>query len=146
MVRLASSGDEPAIADYLRQAMEMTVAEDLGFIPTACPSIIAALERGQEGFLAALARVVVEGESDGPAACRVWSPRISPVRLSARAPAALYVIGQAINAGLRSQAPMTELQGLMGISKLVGVAERRDTRRFGVGTELVRIAEQIIRR
>jgi hypothetical protein len=41
---------------------------------------------------------------------------------------------------------MTELQGLMGISKLVGVAVRRDLRRFGVGTELVRIAEQIIRR
>jgi hypothetical protein len=49
MVRVASPGDEPAIADYLRQAMEMTVAEDRCFIPTACPSIIAALERGQEG-------------------------------------------------------------------------------------------------
>jgi len=61
-VALAATGDEPAIAVCLRQAMEKTDAENAGFIPTACPSIVAALERGQEGFLAALARVVVGGE------------------------------------------------------------------------------------
>ena len=64
-LRLAATGDEPAIAVYLRQAMEKTDAENPGFIPTACPSIVAALERGQEGFLAALARVVIEGRAMG---------------------------------------------------------------------------------
>ena len=54
--------------------MEKTDAENPGSIPTAFPSIVVALERGQEGFLAALARVVVEGESDGPAAHRRHPP------------------------------------------------------------------------
>lgn len=37
--------------------MEMTAVEDPGFIPTACPTIVAALERGKQGFIAALAQV-----------------------------------------------------------------------------------------
>jgi hypothetical protein len=50
-MRLAVPGDEPAIADYLRQATTMTTVDDPGFIPTACPGIVAALERGQQGFI-----------------------------------------------------------------------------------------------
>lgn len=60
-VRLAVAGDEPAIADYLRQATTTTAVDDPSFIPTACPSIVAALENGQQGFIAVLLRYCTSG-------------------------------------------------------------------------------------
>jgi hypothetical protein len=56
------------------------------------------------------------------------------------------VIERCVDAVPRPQAPMTELQGLIGVSKLVGVAVRQDMQRTGVGTELVWLAEQMLRR
>lgn len=146
-MRLATPGDEPAITAYLRQAMEMTAVDDPGFIPTACPSIVAGLERGQEGFIAALAQVVMERTSDGPAAFALVAEEPAGELVGAIACGPPYgVIAQGINAGPRAQAQATEIQGMIGVSKLVGVAVREDGRHTGIGTELVRVAEQVLRR
>jgi GNAT superfamily N-acetyltransferase len=56
------------------------------------------------------------------------------------------VIAQCVDAVPPAEAPMTELQGLIGVSKLVGVAVREDLRHAGIGTELVWVAEQVLRR
>jgi GNAT superfamily N-acetyltransferase len=126
--------------------MEMTAVDDTGFIPTACPSIVAGLERGQEGFLAALAKVIVEGTNDGPAAFALFAGEPAGELVGAVACGPPYgLIAQSINAGLPAQAQMTEMQGLMGVSKLVGVAVHQDMRHTGIGTELVRVAEQVLR-
>lgn len=90
----------------------------------------------------------MERESDGPAAFALVAEELSSGELvGAIACGPPYgVIAQGIEAGPRAQAQMTELQGLMGVSKLVGVAVREDVRQTGIGTELVRVAEQVLRR
>src|SRR5215217_9303587 len=67
-IRLAVEDDKSSIAPLLRQALDITPAEDPGYIPTVCPSIRAALERGQPGFLQALAHETHHPSGEGPAA------------------------------------------------------------------------------
>jgi GNAT superfamily N-acetyltransferase len=142
-IRLAVDDDKPSIAPLLRQAMEMTSAEDPGYIPAVCPSIAAGLKRGQPGFWEALAQEV-HRQSEGPAAFALVAENSADAIIGAIVCAPPYeVIRGYINAR-PTLAMQTMLLGFMALSKIVGVAVSEDYRGNGVGSELIQIARQIL--
>src|SRR5687768_4607503 len=82
-IRLAVEDDKSSIASLLRQALDITPAEDPGYIPTVCPSIVAGLERGQPGFLQALAHEALHPSGEGPAAFGVVAKNSTDVVIGA---------------------------------------------------------------
>ena len=93
-----------------------------------------------------LAQVIVQRTSDGPAAFALVAEDASREIVGAIACGPPFnVIDQGIRA-IPSQAPQIKTNRLMGISKVVGIAVHEDLQHSGIGSELVRMAEQILKR
>jgi GNAT superfamily N-acetyltransferase len=123
--------------------MEMTSAEDPGYIPTVCPSIVAGLQRGGPGFVEALAN---ETQSGGPAAFALVAEDYAGAIIGTIVCAPPYeVIKNYINER-PALAMQTMAAGFMALSKILGVTVSDDFRRNGVGSELIQIARQILQR
>jgi ribosomal protein S18 acetylase RimI-like enzyme len=143
-VRLAVDEDKSSVASFLRQAMDMAPTEDPGFVPTVCPSILAALDGGHSAFVEVLFREFQEAPSHGHVAFSLVAQDSSGVVVGAIVCAPPYKFIEDCASAFPAQAQQTMLRGVVGLSKLVGVAVREDFRGCGVGTELVWIAQQIL--
>ena len=117
-----------------------------GFVPTVCPSILAALERGRSRFLEVLAYEVHDRSSDGPVAFALVAEDSSGGTVGAIVCAPPYEVIETYANHFPALAQQTELQGFIGLSKIVGVAVQEDFRSNGIGTEHIRIAQQILQR
>ncbi len=145
-IRLAVKDDKSSIAPHLRQALDITPAEDPGYIPTVCPSIVTGLERGQPGFLQALGHEIHHPSGEGPAAFSLVAENSTGVVIGAIVCAPPYKFIDNYAKAFPAQAKDTKLQGVLGLSKIVGVAVSEDVRGNGIGSELIQIARQIVQR
>jgi GNAT superfamily N-acetyltransferase len=145
-IRLAVEDDRSSIAPLLRQALDITPAEDPGHIPTVCPSIMAGLERGQPGFLQALAHGIHHPSGEGPAAFELVAENSTDTVIGAIVCAPPYKLIYNYAQAFPAQAQHTKVQGVLGLSKIVGVAVSEDFRGNGIGSELIQIARQIVKR
>lgn len=145
-VRLAGAADRAVVSDYLRDAIQPRPGEELPEVPEVCPSILGALDGGSSAARLALAEVMTKAESEGPAAFSLVAVNADDEIVGAIVCSPPYNYISQLCETMPDQAQMMTLQGIMGVSKLVGVATRPDVRGTGVGSALIDTARTVLRR
>jgi GNAT superfamily N-acetyltransferase len=127
--------------------MDKSPTADPGHVQTVCPTLEAALQGGQQAFTRELATLLFHREAEAPVSFALVAedPSGQPVGAVVCAPP-YKLIADYVTAVPPDLRPQVEMQGLLGLSKVIGVAVDPSTRGQGVGTELVLTAEQVLSR
>lgn len=151
--RFARPEDEPALRRYIMDATEDPEVADPGkTIPIACPSIIAGMREGKDGFITGLAQEwtqVGTGTGDGRIVAGfslVAVDDVDDVLGSVTVCPPYSFLSNILDGFPLEEQRKLVLQAQLGISKIVAVAVREDLRGQGIGADLVSIALQVIRR
>ncbi|MGL5827864.1 MAG: GNAT family N-acetyltransferase [Nocardioides sp.] len=123
-------------------------------IPYACPSILAGLEGGHDAFLYGLAQVAVgqmqsEDRTTDAAFSLVATNAADEVLGSITCSPPYDYMHQLLDmiSGLSPRdADRLVLSGQMALCKVIGVAVREDLRGRGIGADLIRTAQRVLKR
>ncbi|SDL33606.1 Acetyltransferase (GNAT) family protein [Nocardioides sp. YR527] len=152
-IRLARPDDDAALRHYIIQATEDEGTNDTTKpVPIACPTILAGLRDGKEGFQTAFkdAWVSLDPETADDQILVGFSlvavDENDTVIGSISVCPPYNFLNTIIDDFSSREAHMILLQTQMGISKITAVAVREDLRGQGIGADLVQTALQVIRR
>lgn len=152
-VRLARETDEPALRRLIMEATEdPEVADPAKTIPIVCPTIVAGIREGKDGFVTALAQEWTQlgtGTSEGRIVAGfslVAVDQVDDVVGSVTVCPPYSFLSNILDGFPLEEQRNLVLQAQLGISKIVAVAVREDQRGHGIGADLVRTALQVARR
>ncbi|MGH3352293.1 MAG: GNAT family N-acetyltransferase [Nocardioides sp.] len=152
-IRIARPDDDAVLRRYIIQATEDEGTNDLTKpVPIACPTILAGLRDGKEGFMEAFQEAWVTLDPETVDEQILVGFSLVAVDESDEVIGSISVcppynfLNTIIDGFPPREAHKILLQTQMGISKITAVAVREDLRGHGIGADLVQTALQVIRR
>lgn len=144
-VRLARHGaDDDAVRSYLRAAINPGPDEDDYPLPPNCSSILAGIADGKSAFTRELAAVLARGGDQGPAVFTLVAENTQEEVVGAIVCSPPFSYIDQIIRARPDIADHLRLAGVLGVSKIIGVAVREDLRGTGVGTALIQTADKVL--